>query len=326
MNNKKAISRKKIKIVSLDKVALLDAHVKKLKEICSLELFNEPPKNIDDTKVRLENADILLVNTFNVNESVLDLCKNVKLLCVFGTGYNFIDITKAANKKILVCNVPGYSTEATAEHVIYLMLSSIRFSSLAERELRMGMWNPHKYNGHELKGKTLGIIGYGKIGKRIGQIAAKGFGMGLLHVNSKSTKKELHNLFKKSDVISLNVPFTEKTKNMISAYEFSIMKNNVIIVNASRGGVVDEKELVKALKTGKVSSGGFDVFCTEPINKMNELLSLNNAVLTPHMAFKTKESSFRISDIVVKNIIAFIENKPINVVNNFKNLKNIHGK
>lgn len=306
--------REKFNVVSIDKVALLGEHIKELKKICKLKLFDSPPKNKKEFSIRLKNADILLVNTYKVDKELLKLCDRLKLICVFGTGYDFIDVKEANNFGIAVSNTPGYSTESTAELAIYLMLGATRLASLANRDLIAGEWNPHKYCGHELRGKKLGIIGYGNIGKRIGQIAKKGFFMEISYVNSKSTKKELYNLLKNSDIISINVPLTRRTENMISKKEFSNMKDGAYIINTSRGKVIDEKELIKALKDKKVAGGGFDVFREEPINRDNSLLRLDNVVLTPHMGFKSQQSSFRVSDIVKNNIISFINNKPINII------------
>ncbi len=309
-----ARNRKEFNVVSIDKVALLEEHIKKLRKVCKLKLFDSPPKSKQDFNIRLKNVDILLVNTFTVDKELLKLGKHLKLICVFGTGYDFIDVKEANNLGIAVANTPGYSTESTAELAIYLMLGATRLASLANRDLIDGEWNPHKYFGQELRGKKLGIIGYGNIGRRIGQITKNGFFMEVSYVNSKSTKKDLHNLLKNSDILSINVPLTRKTENMISKKEFSIMKEGVYIINTSRGKVIDEKELIKALKDKKVAGGGFDVFSNEPINGNNDLLNMDNVILTPHMGFKSKQSSYRVSDIVKNNIISFINNKPKNII------------
>ncbi|MFW6046558.1 MAG: 2-hydroxyacid dehydrogenase [Candidatus Woesearchaeota archaeon] len=306
--------RRELNVVSIDKVALLEEHKKELRKVCKLKLFDSPPRNKQEFDTRLKNVDILLVNTFTVDKELLKLCKSLKLICVFGTGYDFIDVKEANKLGISVANTPGYSTESTAELAVYLMLGATRLASLANRNLIVGEWDPHKYCGHELKGKKLGIVGYGNIGRRIGQIAKNGFLMEVSYINSKSTKKDLHNLLRNSDIISINVPLTRKTENMISKEEFSIMKEGVYIINTSRGKVIDEKELIKALKDKKIAGGGFDVFSREPIDKNNDLLNMDNVILTPHMGFKSKQSSYRVSNIVKNNIISFINNKPKNIL------------
>lgn len=307
--------RGKIKVACIDKVALLSEHIEDLKRICQLDLFSSPYKNTKEIKDKIGDADILLVNTKNIDSELLGLFNNLKLICVFGTGYDFIDIDTANKLGVSVCNTPEYSTESTAELAVYLMLGITRFASLANKNLLKGEWNPHKYCGNELKGKKLGIIGYGSIGRRIGRIAKQGFSMEILFVNSKSTNKEFNKLLKNSDIISVNVPLTSKTENMISKKEFSIIKKGAFIINTSRGKIIDEKELIEALRSGKLAGGGFDVFAEEPIRKDHPFLKMENVLLTPHMGFKSTQSAFRVSNIVKNNIIAFIKNKPINIVN-----------
>jgi D-3-phosphoglycerate dehydrogenase len=251
---------------------------------------------------------------FEISKNVLDFAKNLKMIIVFGTGFNNIDLKEAKKRNILICNVPDYCTEAVAEHTVGLILNTVRLASVAESNLRKGEWNPHKYKGFELKGKTLGIIGYGNIGKRVGEIAKRGFGMKINYINSQSDKTNLNFLLKESDILSINSSLNKKTLGMLNKKEFSLMKNKVVIVNTGRFLVLNKKELIRNLKSGKIFGVGLDVFDKEPISMNDPLLKINNVVLTPHLSFKTEESEFRISEIVMNTIISFIKNKPINVV------------
>jgi len=303
-----------MKIISIDKVNLLPIHIKKLKKAGDLFLFDNTPDSKQEAINRVKQADILLVNLYKISKDILVMAKQLKMIAVFGTGFDFIDIKEAKKKNILVCNAPNYCTESAAEHTIGLILNAIRLASRAERDLRKGIWSPHVYKGYELKGKTLGIIGYGNIGKRVGEIASRGLNMKIRHINSSSNRKNLEMLLRKSDVISINTSLNNKTFNMIEEKEFSLMKEGVVIINTGRASVINNKELVKNLKLGKIFAVGLDVFKKEPIKMTDSLLSFTNVVLTPHMAFKTKESEYRISQTITDNVTSFIKGNPQNIV------------
>lgn len=179
--------------------------------------------------------DISCINIkiYEMPAKVISAAPSLKMICVAATGYEWVDMNESKQRNIVVSNSPGYSTEAVAEHTIGLLLRSIRNASMAEKELLSGNWDPAKYKGKELKGKTLGIIGYGSIGCRVAEIVENGFNMNILYVNASSTKDDINKLLKESDFISVNAPLTEKTKGMISNNEFALMKKNVVIVNTA---------------------------------------------------------------------------------------------
>ncbi|PJB89523.1 phosphoglycerate dehydrogenase, partial [Candidatus Roizmanbacteria bacterium CG_4_9_14_0_8_um_filter_34_12] len=195
-----------------------------------------------------------------------------------------------------------------------LLLHSIRKASEAEREIVNGKWTPIKFKGKELRGKTLGIIGYGSIGKRIAEIAKKGFNMKILYINTQSSRTSFEKLLKDSDFISINTPLTKKTKGMISKKEFNLMKKGVSIVNTGRGAVIDEILLINNLKSGKIFAAGIDVFSEEPIEKKHPFFKNPNVTITPHIGFNTEEAEYRLSQIIVDNIKNFVEGHPIHVV------------
>ncbi len=222
---------------------------------------------------------------------------------------------EARKRNIVVSNSAAYCSETVAEHTIGLMLNAARLSSRAEKDLRKGVWQPTQYKGKELFGKTLGILGYGSIGKKVGEIASKGLNMKILYIDDQSSRNDLEKLLKGSDVVAVELPLNDETRGFLGKEEFNLMKEDIIVVNTGRGAVIDEKALVENLKSGKIFAAGIDVFAKEPIDKNNPLLKFQNVTLTPHIAFNTQESQKNLSKIVVDNIIAFIKGKPINVVN-----------
>jgi lactate dehydrogenase-like 2-hydroxyacid dehydrogenase len=230
-----------VKIISIDKVRLLSEDIRELQSMSEVILYSDSPKDINEVQERIRDADILIVNTYPLSPKELRFASHLKLVCVFGTGYDFIDTEYLKQNNILVCNAPRYSTESTAEHAVGLILHASRLVSKAERDLRNGVWSPHAYKGCEIKGRKIGIIGYGNIGKRISEIVKQGFGMDVEYVNSSSVRSELEHLLKTCDVISLNVSLNSKTKNLISDAEFDLMKDGVVIVNTSRGAVIDQE-------------------------------------------------------------------------------------
>ena len=243
-----------MKIVSIDKVKLLPEHVEELKKYGTLVLYTSTPKNITEVKKRISDADIVIDNVFEMSKEIISCCKNLKLICVFGTGYDFIDLEESKKRNILVCNAHKYATESTAEHTFGLILNSVKLSSRAERDLRNGIWSPHNYRGIELKNKTLGIIGYGNIGKRVAEIAVKGFDMKILFVNTKSSRDDLKKLLMNSDIISVNASLNNKTRSILSSAEFQLMKHGVVIVNTGRGAIIDTQALINNVRSGKVFS------------------------------------------------------------------------
>lgn len=302
-----------MKIVSVDKVVIYPEHVLELKKFGEVIIYNDIPDEKEGIK-RIKDADIIIDNWYEMPANVIVSALKLKMICVAATGYEWIDLNETRKKNIIVSNSPGYSTEAVAEHTIGLLLHSIRKASEAEREIINGKWNSIKFKGKELKGKTLGIIGYGSIGKRVAEIAKKGFNMKILYINTQSSRTSFEKLLKDSDFISINAPLTKKTKGMISKKEFNLMKKGVSIVNTGRGAVIDEILLIDNLKSGKIFAAGIDVFAKEPIERNNPLLKNPNVTITPHIGFNTEEAEYRLSEIIVNNIKNFVEGHPIHVI------------
>lgn len=246
---------------------------------------------------------------------VITSASRLKMICVAATGYEWIDIKKAKKKNIVVSNSPGYGTEAVAEHTVGLLLNASRLAFKAGQDIKNGKWDPIIYKGKGLKGKTLGIIGYGSIGRRVAEICQKSFRAKILYANTSTSRKDFEYLLKNSDFISINAPLTEKTKGMLGKKEFSLMKKGVVLVNTGRGAIIQEEVLVDNLKSGKVFAAGLDVLTKEPMDKNDQLFSLSNVIITPHIGFNTEEAEYRLSEIVTQNIKAFLDGRPQNLVN-----------
>lgn len=282
----------------------------------------------DQIIARIGDADAVITNKTPLSEEVFTACPSVKYVGMLSTGYNVVDVAAAARHGIPVCNIPTYGTTAVAQMVMALLLEICHHAADHSAAVKAGEWTNNqdwcfwKSPLIELAGKTMGILGFGRIGQAAGKLAAA-FGMKVLAYDaypSEAGKEiaeyvELDELFARSDVISLHCPLFEETKRIINRENIAKMKDGVILLNTSRGPLVDEKALAEALKSGKVYAAGLDVVSTEPIRADNPLLGCENAILTPHIAWAPKESRQRLMDVAVENLAAFISGETQNVVN-----------
>ncbi len=300
-------------IVSVDKVVIYPEHREILERIGSLTVYADVPDESEGIR-RIKEADIVIDNWMIMPAHVIRACPRLKMISVAATGYEWVDLQETRKRNIAVCNSPNYATNAVAEHTFGLLLNAARLSGRAYSDLQKHIYKPFLYKGKELRGKTIGIIGYGHIGRHVASLAQSGFGMHVIYTDSKSPRTRLEELLKQSDFISVNAPLNERTKNMLSAKEFNLMKRHVVIVNTGRGAVIDEKALLANLKNGKVFSVGLDVLTDEPMNLDSSLIGMQNVFITPHIGFNTEESEYRLSEIVTENIVRHIQGKPQNVV------------
>lgn len=299
-------------IVNIDTEIIIDPkHERVLKSLGNLQTYKDIP-SIDMQRNRVREADIIIA--YNLPTELMITASHLKMICISATGYDRVDIAVAKKRNIVVSNCPGFSTEAVAEHTIGLLLATLRHIPLATSDLKLNKPQTTLYKGFELKGKSLGIIGYGSIGRRVAQIAKDGFGMNILHINSSSSLGNLNSLLKNSDIISIHAPLTDKTRGLIGAKEFKLMKDNVVIINTARGAILDEQAFVSALKNGKVYGSGLDVLIKEPMDITHPLFSFPNVIITHHMGWYTNESEHNLSALITKNIQSFIKGKPINIV------------
>jgi glyoxylate reductase len=279
-------------------------------------------------KEKATDCDILLcLLTDKINEDILFGAKNLKMIANYAVGYNNINLEAATRLGIPVTNTPGVLTEATADLTFLLLLGVARRVVEADRMVRKGKfkgWGPMLLLGSELSEKTLGIIGTGRIGSAVARRAA-GFNMNILYTDTKSnldiekaylaTRTDLKTLLQESDFITIHVPLSGTTFHLINSENLNLMKKSAILINTSRGAVVDEKALVNALQSGQIAGAGLDVFEFEP-DLTPGLAKLNNTILLPHIASATTETRTRMAEIAVENILSFYEGKiPPNIVN-----------
>ena len=311
-----------MKIVVVDHVYLEEKHVKRLRSIGDLEVFKDLPKTPDEMKERIKDADIVIVGWSDLTKDVIDSVKRLKMISIWATTCHYADVSAAKKKGIMVTHVPGYATEAVAEHTFALLLAVIRKLLLADRHVRKGDFDWRPFRGFELHGKTIGIIGTGSIGCRVAEIA-KVFKMQILaydkYPNVKKAEEigmryvDLYTLLRGSDFITLHVPLTSETERLIGKKEIRAMKKSAVIINTSQGRVIDEKALIEALESGRISFAGLDVFEEEPPSKDNPLFKLENTIFSPHVGFHTAEAAKRCTDVCVDNVVRFLEGRPQNV-------------
>ena len=262
---------------------------------------------------------------------MLDRCPSIRYIGVLATGYNVVDYVYAGEKGIPVTNVPGYGTDTVAQFTFALLLEICHHVAHHSEAVHEGRWETCPdfcfcdYPQIELAGKTMGIIGFGRIGQKVGRIA-KAFGMNVLACSPHEYESgreiadyvNLNTLLAKSDVISLHCPLFPETEGIINRETIGKMKDGVIILNNGRGPLIVEQDLADALNSGRVRAAGVDVVSAEPIKGDNPLLGARNCFITPHIAWATKEARQRIMDCAVNNVKAYLEGKPINVVNTGK--------
>ncbi len=317
-----------MKIAILNECFFTPNQIKQLEAIGQLQIYTDTTTE-KQAKERLQDVSIAVVDGFisPLTKNVLENTNKLQLICLMSTGFDSIVDYDTANKKdIKVANVPEFATDAVAEYAIGLMFAVMRKIPQEDKLMRIkpfeldpGDKTQRKFLGNVMRGKTIGIIGLGNIGLRVAEIA-HGLGMHVLGFNR--TQKNvsfvkqvgLEQLLKESDVISLHLALSKETEHILSAREFQLMKPGSIVINTARGKHIDTQSLIDSLQSGKLAGAGLDVL--EDWSIENPLLKLDTVVLTPHSAFFTKESLHNLASIIVKNIEAFANGKPINIVNN----------
>ncbi len=304
---------------------LHDFALKELKKRYQIEVHSGKIP-IPKTKLRskIKEVDGLICFPYDkINKEIIDCAKNLKSISTYSVGFDHIDIEYAKEKKIRVGYTPEVLTDATADLAFSLLLDISRRVSEGDRIIRDGKWKEiygaFDYVGVDLQGKTLGILGLGRIGSTLAK-RAKAFDMKIAYHNrkriSKSKEKSLNakyvsfeQLITKSDFISIHVPHTKETDKLFSMKILKKMKKTAFLINTSRGKVINEKDLVTALKKKIISGIGLDVFETEPINEKHPFVKLSNIVLAPHIGSSTKETRMKMAEITVKNLDLGIKGK-----------------
>ena len=295
---------------------------KSLERLGDLKIFYDTPPDHQEYLARIHGAHALLVG-WSLPAEVMSQTPSLEVLSFTGIGAgNFIDLPAAMAQGITVCNCPGYADNTVAEHTIALLLAAARHVPRLDAGLREGRWNPSML-GTELRGKQLGLIGFGGIAQRVCQLA-RAFDMSICawtrNPDAARTKAHgvtfvaLDELVSTSDIVSLHVALTDDTQHMINRTRLEQMKPGTILINTGRGELVDEAALVEALSSEHLKAAGLDVYCTEPLPASHPLVALKNVVLSPHVAYHTPEANDALYEIAVENIVRYYAGDPINVI------------
>ena len=277
---------------------------------------------------RIGDAEIVVLNKTPITKATIDACPNMKMIAVLATGYNVVDYDYAKEKGIPVCNVPTYGTASVGQYAIALLLEVCHHIGHHSNTVFEGKWQNHidwcywDYPLIELDGKTAGIIGFGRIGQTTGRIA-KALGMNVIAYDlypNESGKAiaeyvDLETVLAQSDVLFLHCNLTPENTGLINKENIAKMKDGAILINNSRGQLIDEQDVTDALNSGKLGAAGLDVVYSEPIKADNPLLGAKNCIITPHMSWGAKEARQRIMNITVDNVKAYLDGAPVNVVN-----------
>ena len=312
-----------MKIVVLDGYAANpgDLSWEKLAELGELTVYYRTAP--EDTAARIADADMALTNKTVLSRDLMAGAKRLKYIGVLATGYNVVDTAAARELGIDVTNIPAYSTDSVAQMVFALLLEICQQVGHHSAAVHAGRWTASRdfcfwdFPLMELAGKTMGIVGYGRIGKKVAEIA-RCFGMHVIAWTRTPRDPEcvsLDELLSRSDVVSLHCPLFPQTQNLINAESIARMKDGAILINTSRGPLVNDRDLREALDSGKLRAAGLDVSTVEPIPADNPLLGCDKVFFTPHIAWATLEARARLMDIAAENAKAFIAGMPVNVVN-----------
>ncbi len=316
---------KTMKIAVLDKKSLgEDTPFFYLEEFGELVLYDST--NDEEITERIKDVDVIVINKVKITEKILSRAKNLKLICEFATGFDNIDIISARKYGIAVCNVPAYSTDSVTLFTFSTVLALISHIREYNSFVTSGKYSisgaPNRLTPvfHEIRGLTWGIIGYGNIGRTVGEVA-KAFGAELL-VNKNTPIDnvkcvDIDTLCKESDIITIHCPLNDKTRALINADRINLMKDNVIIVNMARGAVLDEEAIANAIINKRIGAFGCDVYSTEPFDvnhPYSKIMNNENVLLTPHVAWGAYEARVRCVQTIAKNIKSFLNNERLNRV------------
>jgi glycerate dehydrogenase len=282
---------------------------------------------IEQAAERLRSATIAVVNKVAITRDLLSRSPNLKLVAVAATGVNNVDLEACRAQGVAVCNIRDYATHTVPEHVFMLLLALRRNLLAWRRSLAQGAWQRadrfclFDHEMHDLHGSTLGLIGHGSIGEGVAQLA-HAFGMRVLIAERRDAtsirpgRMAFDEVLRQSDAISLHTPLTKATRNLIGAREFGLMPRHAVLINTARGGVVDEVALRDALRRGEIAGAATDVLVIEPPRQGNPLLDLDlpNLIVTPHVAWSSREAMQSLADQLIENIENFVAGTPRNLV------------
>lgn len=310
-------------IVVTDSDYMPDACRRRLEKLGRLDIYEGRPESSEEFLARIDGADIAIVTHYRLPTEIFE-DTTLKFIALARTGFDDVDLDAATLHGVAIANAPGYSNQAVAEHVFAMLLAFLRKVREADDAVRSGRFDCTAWEGRELAGKTMGVAGTGRIGMRVAEIA-RCFGMDVVAFDAKPSLEkarelgfryvDLNHLYESSDFISVHLPLTPETRGLIDQEAFARMKQSAVLVNTARGPVVDEGALICALQNGLIAGACLDVFQEEPVPPDSPLLRLSNTILTPHVAYDTKEAKDRRMEITVDNVEAFIAGKPKNLLN-----------
>jgi glycerate dehydrogenase len=296
-----------------------------LKTLGKCEVFDRT--TVDQIRSRAKYAEIVLTNKAPLSRETLDELPKLKYIGVLATGYNIIDMKAARGRDIVVTNVPTYGTRSVAQMTMALLLELTQHAGHHSQRVRDGGWNKSEdwcFWDHpliELAGLKLGLVGFGRIGRAVADLA-KAFGMNVQVATRTKPDDlpegihfvELDDLFRTSDVVSLHCPLTPETDQLVNSDRIALMKPTALLINTSRGLLIDECALAEALNEGRIAGAALDVLAAEPPRSYNLLLGAKNCIITPHIAWATRSARSRLMKAAVENVRAFIDGKPVNVI------------
>lgn len=323
-----------MKIVVLDGYTLNpgDLSWEKLEQLSAVTVYDRTAYDTSNLELiieRIGDAQVVFTNKTPLPAQVINAAPNLKYIGVLATGYNVVDVDAAKARNIVVTNIPTYGTAAVSQMAIALLLELCHHAGAHSDAVKRGDWTANadwcfwNYPLVELAGKNLGIIGLGRIGQATAKIA-QALGMNILVYDQHRDPAleadnlryvELDELFAQSDAISLHCPLFESTKGIINRQAIAKMKPNVMIVNTSRGPLIEEQDLADALNSGRIAGAAVDVVSAEPIHADNPLLTAKNCIITPHISWAPAEARSRLLDIAVSNLKSYLDGAPVNVVN-----------
>ncbi len=287
-----------------------------LERLGEVELYER--SSADEVRRRARGAAVLITNKAGVPADVIASSPGLRLIAVSATGFDCVDVAAARRQGVAVANVPEYGTASVAQLTFALLLELCHHVGLHAAAVRDGEWarapdfSFWKKPLMELAGKTMGIVGFGRIGRRVADLA-RAFGMEIL-VHGRSGPERRDELFAAADVISLHCPLTPETAGLVNRERLRLVKPSALLLNAARGGLVVEADLADALNEGRLAGAAVDVVSREPIRPDNPLLTARNCLITPHLAWATREARRRLLDATVANVAHFLAGRPTNVV------------
>ena len=311
-----------MQIVVLDDVGIGAEDLRRLEATGDVRVFSAAPSGDEETIARMRGAEVVISGWTKIGRDVLRAAPELRLVSLWATGLDNIDLAAAHAQDVIVCNVPSYATDSVAELALGLMLAVIRKIPAADRHLRRTLqadWRP--FQGSQLRGKTLGVVGTGVIGRRVAQLG-NCLGMPLLGHDvrpSEALTKDagisyvsVEELFSRSDVVTLHMPLTPDTGHLVDASLLDLLRETAVIINTSRAGLIRQDDLYSALAEGSIAGAGLDVVDLAD-ESGRRLLTLENVVVTPHIGFYTQEALRQLTAVCVENVIRYLDGDPVNV-------------